>query len=113
VKFVFVTDIDDADGHAPEAFRHEPGTGAASGEPTHEVAAPPSRGNPRALWNQPLWRQLLALPALAALLTWRIWGTSTWWWILLAVAGPLAVVYAWGVRRIPRDQTGSRRQSEP
>jgi hypothetical protein len=31
------------------------------------VAEPHSSGNPRALWNQPLSRQLLAIPALVAL----------------------------------------------
>jgi hypothetical protein len=84
VKFVFVTE----DGDAPEEFRHEPGTGAASDSPIHPVAA-----EPRALWNQPLSRQLLVIPALVALVWLKLWGISTWWWIVAALAVPLAAVY--------------------
>jgi hypothetical protein len=87
---------------APEAFRHEPGTEAASGRPTPEApGAPPSRGRPRALWNRPLWQQLLAIPALVVVLTLRIWGFQTWWWIVLAIAVPTMVVYILAGQRIP------------
>jgi hypothetical protein len=43
---------------------------------------------------------------------WKVFGISTWWWIVLAIAVPLAVVYIQGVRCIPLDPAGSRRQSE-
>jgi hypothetical protein len=88
VKFVFVTETDAAGDDAPEEFRHEPGTGAVGTSPTHPVVA-----EPRALWNQPLSRQLLAIPALVALVWLKIWGISTWWWIVVAIAVPLAAVY--------------------
>jgi hypothetical protein len=93
---------DAAEGEAPEAFRHDPGTEAASTEPTREdVGAPPSRGKPRALWNRPLWQQLLAIPALVVALTVRPWGFQTWWWIALAIAVPTFAAYILAGRRIP------------
>jgi hypothetical protein len=73
-----IRDVDPADDTAPEVFRHEPGAEAASASP--------------ALWNQPLSRRLLAVPILVAVVWLKLWGTSTWWWVLVAVAVPLLIV---------------------
>jgi hypothetical protein len=102
VELGVVTETDAAEDDAPEEFRHEPGIGAASASPARPVVAEPhSSGNPRALWNQPLSRQLLAIPVLVALVWLKIWGISTWWWIVVAIAVPLAAAYIRAVRRVP------------
>jgi len=56
----------------------------------------PRRKASRALWNQPIERQLLMAPAIVALVWWRWAGFSGWSWLvpLLAVVPTLIFLRA-------------------
>jgi ABC-type sugar transport system permease subunit len=60
-------------------------------------------GNPRALWNQPVQTQLLALPSIVAFIWWRWLGFSGWSWLVVLLAIPPSVLYARALDRAGRE----------
>ena len=53
----------------------------------------------RALWHQPVQRQLLLLPAIVAFVWWKWWGMSDAAWVVVALAIPMTLLYVRAVRQ--------------
>jgi hypothetical protein len=59
----------------------------------------PTGNASRALWNQPIQRQLLFVPAIVAFVWWKWLGFSGWSWLVVLAAIPPTVLYRRAVRR--------------
>ena len=77
-------------------FQHPPGSSADVPVPTTTTTSKDDSDRPR-----PFWHFLLFGPVAAVALTLRTHdsGHAMWWWVLLAVAVPCAVVYWFAMKR--------------